>query len=58
MIAISTTKATNPKHYTWHHHEAVGVMQLVHEKTHPHGGGIKHYGGAFYYNVLNNVDKY
>ena len=35
---------------TWHHHEIIGVMELVDSKKHNKG----HYGGIAFYQVLTN----
>lgn len=43
--------------YTWHHHEVVGVMVLVSSFTHPHLGGLKHFGGVFFWE-LSTGKKY
>jgi RHS repeat-associated protein len=38
--------------YTWHHHEVVGIMQLVNRKQH---GPVRHAGGVLIWEIL--VDK-
>jgi RHS repeat-associated protein len=47
-----------PGTYIWHHHEIVGIMQLVDGEVHKHTGGFVHTGGAMYYNILTNGNGY
>jgi len=53
--------APRPFGYTWHHHEVVGIMQLVRTDVHAlFSVGFQtgsHVGGAFYYTILKNRDQ-
>lgn len=44
-----------PFGYTWHHHEVVGIMQLVRKEVH---GPFRHIGGVFYWEVAMNRNTY
>ncbi|MDR1483700.1 MAG: HNH endonuclease [Planctomycetaceae bacterium] len=53
--------SSTPTGYTWHHHEVIGVMQLVKEDAHRIFFGVlsrSHTGGVFYYTILKNVSIY
>jgi hypothetical protein len=54
--------ATKPAGYTWHHHEVMGIMQLIRSDAHNafFGGhlSITHTGGVFYYTILKNISSY
>jgi len=39
------------ENYTWHHHEVVGIMELVRTTTH---GSLGHDGGVKFWEILNN----
>jgi len=41
---------STPKGYTWHHHEVLGVMELVDSKKHRQF----HFGGVFVYKMLTD----
>ncbi|WP_174729253.1 HNH endonuclease [Mesobacillus harenae] len=46
------SEGTTPSGYTWHHHEEVGVLQLVEQETHHntgHTGGRELWGGGAEY---------
>ena len=52
------TKAKNrrrlpepPGEWTWHHHEVVGIMQLIPRSVHQ---VYQHHGGVFFYEILKN----
>jgi RHS repeat-associated protein len=53
---------STPSGYTWHHHEVMGIMQLVRSDAHGlfFGGyiGQSHTGGVFYYTILKNISSY
>jgi hypothetical protein len=44
-------KQPTPPGYTWHHHEVVGIMQLVKTSVHR---GKNHIGGIFYWEMAFN----
>ena len=52
--------SSTPKGYTWHHHEIMGLMQLVKTDVHREffGGrlGAAHTGGKFYYTIVKNTE--
>ncbi|HBJ34416.1 MAG TPA: hypothetical protein DDZ51_06555 [Planctomycetaceae bacterium] len=53
-----------PQGYTWHHHEIMGIMQLVERPVHrafslPFGPRHRgHFGGTFFYTIMKNMDTY
>jgi hypothetical protein len=40
-----------PAGYAWHHHEIMGIMELVPSAINL---GVSHYGGKFFYDMCNN----
>lgn len=51
----TTYRALRSNGWTWHHHEVVGVMQLVDSNVHnPGNGGPAHEGGVFYWQIAFN----
>jgi len=34
----------------------MGIMELVRSDTHPHGGGIAHFGGAAVWSIIRGKD--
>src|SRR5262249_12230185 len=52
--------ARRPFGYTWHHHEVMGIMQLVRRDIHSlfFGGRLTHQGGVFYYGIMTNNTNY
>ncbi|WP_390621362.1 HNH endonuclease [Gimesia panareensis] len=53
---LSGRIAGTPSGYTWHHHEVIGIMQLVRKDVHKalFGGHRTHHGGVFFWELLNN----
>jgi YD repeat-containing protein len=50
LAGYGSTANDTPIGYTWHHHQDVGLMQLVHEDVHamtPHTGGVAIWQRAF-----------
>jgi hypothetical protein len=43
----------NPPGYTWHHHEAIGIMMLVPRAIHIANG---HSGGVLFWEILNDKE--
>ena len=53
-LAGITVNRLKPKGFTWHHHEAIGVMQLV--DTPSHKAIDPHMGGVFYHRIWRPSD--
>jgi len=53
-----TLRPSKPADATWHHHEVIGVMQLIQTRYHSssYGAGRSHRGGVLMYEILKNVE--
>ncbi|ABD82940.1 hypothetical protein Sde_3685 [Saccharophagus degradans 2-40] len=63
LAGFGNSAKSTPKHFTWHHHQDLGVMQLVRTDVHklsPHTGGVSIWEKAFGFDYVgkNKVNPY
>jgi hypothetical protein len=54
-LASAARRRPDDPLYVWHHHESIGIMMYVKRGNHAAAG---HVGGAFFWTILNDKDKY
>jgi len=54
-FTLKKVTAAQETGFTWHHHEVMGIMELVEARTHPHAGGIGHKGGAAVWSAVTGI---
>ena len=52
---LAAFRTWTPNTHIWHHHEVMGLMELVRKDVHT---AFSHSGGVLYYMITNNVDDY
>ncbi|WP_339527209.1 HNH endonuclease [Pseudomonas sp. EA_35y_Pfl2_R111] len=55
LAGFGSTAKSTPKNFTWHHHQDLGVMQLVRTDVHklsPHTGGVSIWQKAFGFDYM------